>query len=284
MNNERETRVLAAAMLSELIDQSDAVAILAVITGNVMGKRQLSVSQRLIVDAKEAFARVSVEGRAPRNIQTKIVPTATKELAAEIKSLAQNDWPAVLNTIDKVRADALSSQKSTALQTTNALEELSRQMGLMREESQMLWWLFGGHSRGLERTFASLTPAQAALAAAVDLGSLTVRSELGPVAAPAVLERVIALAKKQKGQSTRELSAIIDSLVPADLENLKARQSEVPPRLAPITTAIDLACTIGAGSWHAKFLTLTDLKATVEFEPLPLAEQLYLEHLLGQLL
>lgn len=284
VNNERETRVLAAAMLRELIDQSDPVAILAVVVGSVAGKRRLSVSQRLLIDAKEGLGRVAVETRAPKRIETKIVPTATKELAAEIKAVTQNDWPALVAIIDKVRADAQSSVRSSALQATSALGELSRQMDLMREESQMLWWLFGGHSRGLNRSFATFTPLQAAVVGAIDLGTLTVKSELGPVAASAVLERVIALAKKPKGQPKRELSAIIDTFVAADLEHLKATQSELPSWLAPITTAISVAHTIGLGSWHAKFEVLTGLDASVEFDPLPLAEQLYLEHLLGQLL
>jgi hypothetical protein len=97
------------------------------------------------------------------------------------------------------------------------------------------------------------------------------------------LERVIALAKKPKGQSSRPLSGTIESLPLVDLNALNV-QTNVPPRLAPITTAIDLARTLGPGAWHARFTTLTGMEASMSIEPLVLSEQLYREHLLGQLL
>lgn len=284
VHNEREVRVLAAAMLGQLVVDGDPTAILAVIVGNVVGNRRPSQSEWLLVNAKEALGRFSVVNRSPKKVQKKITPAGTTGLAEEIASVPQNDWAALLTVLGKIKNEASSSSRTTALQSTNALDDLDCQMQLMREESQMLWWLFGTHSRLLERGFATFAPQQAALVGAVDLGTLTTKSTLGPIAAPAMLERVIALAKKAKGQSSCELSATIDSFTSEDLERLKVFHAELPPRIAPVTAAIDLARTIGVGAWHARFNAKTGLDASFQFDPLSLAEQLYREYLLGQLL
>lgn len=73
----------------------------------------------------------------------------------------------------------------------------------MREESQMLWWLTGGYSRAFNRSFTTFSTQQAAITAAIDLGALTNSSEFGPVAIPAMLERVILTAKRARGTAQR---------------------------------------------------------------------------------
>ncbi|OHC26960.1 MAG: hypothetical protein A2Y50_03465 [Pseudomonadales bacterium RIFCSPLOWO2_12_59_9] len=283
VNNAREARVLAAAMLDQLVAGGNCIAILAVTVGHVAGKRPPSQAEWLVASAKKALGIRSVENRSPAAVE-KIAPTAFKDLAQDIANTAtESDWAKLAAVLGKVRTEAQNSGKAIVAQSNNALAELDRQMKLMREETQMLWWLIGGHSRLLERGFTKFDPQQAALVGAIDLGTLTTCSELGPVAAPAMLERVIAISKKAKGSETRELSTTIDSIALVDIEKLQIN-AKLPPRLAPITAAIDLARTIGPGAWHARFKAVTGFDASISFEPLSLAEQLYREHLLGQLL
>lgn len=284
VNNERETRVLAAAMLGALVADEHSEAILAVIAGHVSGHRPPVQAEWLVRDASEALGRLSVAERRPAMIETKVVPTATTTLGDEIKALAQNDWPALLTVLDKMRTERRSSAAMVSNQTTSALTALNRQVRLLREESQMLWWLFSGHSRTLERSFGAFGPQQAALVGAVDLGGLTTATELGPVAAPAMLERVIAMAKGPKKAASQDLASAVDGLARKDLERLQMFPDVLPARLAPVTVAIVLARTIGSGAWHARFQETTGLEATISFEPADLAGQLYREHLLAQLL
>jgi hypothetical protein len=283
VSNERETRVLAAVILGELVANESSEAILAVIAGSVMGHRVPSQSAWLLGEAREALGLFSVALRKPGKVETKITPTVNTKLTEEITELAQNDWTALLTVLGKIRSEAQSSAKSTGAQSTNALSALDRQVKLMREESQMLWWLFGGHSRSLERSFANFAPHQAALVGAVDLGTLTTQSLLGPIAAPAMLERVIGLAKRTKGAQPQDLAAAVDGLTVEDIDRLEVFSTKLPPRLAPVTAAIDLARTMGTGAWHARFQVKTGLDAAISFDPVHLAEQLYREHLLGQL-
>ena len=284
VNSAREARILAAIVLEELIDAGNSTAILSVTTGSVAGMVRPSQGEWLIGVAKGALARYSVSNRAPKAVETSITTLAlNKGLGEEIGLVAGGEWDKLVDALGKIRGEAHSLTKSSGTQTSAALGELNRQMRIMREESQILWWLYGEHSRNLQRGFVTMEPQQAALVGALDLATLTNVSTLGPIAAPAILERVIALAKKTRGQVSRPLSATMESLSPEDLNRFDV-PTTVPTRLAPITTAIDLVRTLGPGAWHARFTTLTGLEASLNIEPLVLSEQLYREHLLGQLL
>lgn len=282
VNNERETRVLAALILSQLIDEENAIAILAVSIGCVRGIRSPSQSAWLLSEAEEMLRRLSVEDRVPEKIEIKVTPTLTPQLTEDITGLA-NDWASLITMLGKIRTEAHNSAKATATQVKNALSTLDRQAKFMREESQMLWWLIGGHSRTFERSFKDFGPQQAALVAAVDLGALTTQSEFGPVAIPAMLERAIATAKNIKGQKPRQLATAVDGFTADDLECLKV-PTNLPEILAPVTTAIQLAKAMSIGSWHSQFQAKTGLNHSIELDSVLLAEQLYRECLLGQLL
>lgn len=282
--NERETRVLAAAILEALVEKEDPWVLLGLVAGNVNGHRTPVQSNRLIVLAQRELGRLSVDERKPKVANTKIESTATPKLTEEVLAIGASDWPALLAMLNKIRNEAQNSAQATSAQTTSALNALNLQVALLREESQMLWWLVGGHSRTLERNFAEFSPQQSALVGAVDLGDLTTTTHLGPVAASAMLERVIALAKRPKGAAPKDLASAIDGTDRADLQRLNIFPNKVPPRLAPVTAAIELARTLGPGVWHGPFTEKTGLQPTITFEPTELATQLYHEHLLGQLL
>lgn len=283
MSGAREARILAAIALGELISKGYARAILGVNTTHVAGLVRPGQADWLVTDAKQALTKFSVSNRAPKKIATAIaVPALAKALGEQLEGIAVNDWPGLLSGLGGLRNETHVLVKSSASLTTTALTELDRQMRLMREETQMLWWIFGGHSRSLCREFGSLDPHQAALVGAVDLANLTNYSHLGPIAAPAMLERVIASSKKQKAPSAKSLLVILESFDQADLDSLEI-STELPPRITPISIAIDLVRTLGKGAWHQRFKTLTGIDASIEFEPISLAVQLYYEDLLGQI-
>ena len=284
VNNEREVRVLATAILGALVAAGRSVAILAVIAGNVAGHRPPLGADWLLRDATEALLRLSVANRAPATIDTKVEPTINAKLTDQIAALTQDD-PATLQVLLKaIRSEANGSAKTTASQTSTALAALDKQARMQREESQMLWWLVGGHSRSLERPFAALGAQQAALVAALDLAALTTVSSLGPVAAPALLQRAIVQARKGRGAPARDLAGAVDGLKSEELARLPLIADKVPARLAPVMTALGLARTIGAGAWHGRFQETTGLEASINFDPDQISTQLYREHLLAQLL
>jgi hypothetical protein len=284
VNNERETRVLAAAILGALIEQDHATAVLAVVAGNVGGRRPPPTAEWLLNQAGDALLSIAVEERTPAKIDTKVGPTTNSKMPDEIAALGLNDVAALQTVLSNIRTETLNSGRTIARQASNALAAMDLQVRLQREEGQMLWWLVGGHSRSLERSFSSFTPQQAGLVGALDLATLTTVSKLGPVAAPALLERVISLARKAKGAPTRDLAGAVDGLTREDLKCLPLITGKVPAPLAPVMTALELAISIGAGNWHARFQELTGFDASFTLEPEQMATQLYREHLLAQLL
>lgn len=283
VTGEREARILAAIALGELVSKGNARAILGVNTSHLGGRVRPAQAEWLITDVKQALLDFAVRNRAPKKITTAIaVPTPDKALGEQLEEIAVNDWAALISGMEGIRAETYSLVKSNASSTSTALTELQRQMKLMREETQMLWWIFSGHSLSLCRSFGSLDPHQASVIGAIDLANLTNFTLLGPIAAPAMLERVIASAKKPKPPLAKPLLTTLESFNHADLERLDIR-TDLPPRITPISIAIDLVRTLGKGTWHHRFKALTGIEASVEFDPISLAVQLYYEDLLGQL-
>lgn len=284
VNNERETRVLAAAILSGMIADGWSEAALAVVVGSVAGNRQSVLGDALLAQAEEALQAFSVEERRPQQFDTTVAPTTQAKLGDQITALGQNDWTTLVQILGEIRSEAQRSALTTSNQAATALSALRHQTRLQREELQMLWWLFAGHSRSLDRTFGLFAPAQAALVGALDLASLTSVTRVGPIAAPAMLERVLAMAKKSRGPSRTTLADAVDGLNREDTDRLPFASGDLPWRLAPVSAALSLVKSFGSGSWHTRFEEVAGLPATVEFEPVALAVQLYREHLLGQLL
>ncbi|THB85383.1 hypothetical protein E1N66_05325 [Pantoea allii] len=286
VNNEREARVLSALALGRLIHEENSKAILAVSIGSVRGLRKPSQSEWLVYEAEKAFLRCSVNDRSYASLPEKVSPTENPKLPEELKAVAEApDLTTVIALLSKVREEMRSSAQTTARQVSNAINACNRQLSVMREESQMLWWLTGGHSKTLSRSFAALTPAQAALVGALDLGMITTSTHLGPVAIPAMLEKIMAMAKKARtvAPATVSLQALIDSFTAEEIETFDVPES-LPPFLAPFSAAIERAKTIGPGGWHARFTQHTGLDASLSLAPVILAEQLYREILLGQLM
>jgi hypothetical protein len=89
INNERETRILAAAILGALVAAGQSVAILAVVAGSFAGKRPPPGAGWLLRDATEALMRLSVAERIPATIETRVTPTINTKLTEQIAALSQ---------------------------------------------------------------------------------------------------------------------------------------------------------------------------------------------------
>ncbi|WP_315753399.1 MULTISPECIES: GTPase-associated system all-helical protein GASH [unclassified Bradyrhizobium] len=283
VNNQRECVVLATTILGARVAEGDSQTILALLTTSASGKRSTAEFDWLLDEAKAGLLRHAVSARQPRAIEPTLkLPTTHQKLGDEIAAIAANDWQGLINNLGKIRAQATEGSQAIATQASAALKAVASQLKFMREETQMLWWLFSEHSRTLNRHFSLLSPGLAAIVAGVDLGDLTTASVFGPVAAPAMLERVLRLARKEQTKKT-SLTAVLDDAPVADLQALTIFGKDQPPCVFPMMTAIDRA-RANPGSWHKEFEKSTGIDATTEFEPIELATQTYYEHLLGQLL
>jgi GTPase-associated system helical domain len=280
--NERESIVLAAIILAGKVANSDPVSILGIIAGSAQGKRAPTEATWLLDEARSAMLQHAATARAPLTVGTEIrsstAPKIGDKIGDEIKA-APSDLSALAQVLGKVRDEGQEVARSLALQVSDALVALTANARHQREESQILWWLFGEHSRSLNKPFSAFRPAQAALIGGIELGELTTASKLGPVAAPAVLERVLRVAKKDNKAQRVALMAAVDGLG-AGLAELKPL-SPKRPGICPVLAAIGKAREIGSGAWGNAFQKATGLEPAIEFEPIELALQIYQEHLLG---
>jgi hypothetical protein len=280
VNNARECAVLAATILAELVAAGNAIAILAIVAGSMGGKRAPPEIPSVVAEARAANVRHAISNRQTGTVETKIRPVTTPKLAEELQAL-QPDPTAIVAILGKVRFEEQEAIKSLTTQVNNILSPLALQMRLMREETQILWWLFGESSRTLNKPFRSFAAPQAAILAGLELGELTNVTTLGPVAAPAMLERVIQLVPGKATGTT--IASVIDGFEASDLAKLRPPAENLPPGIYPLMTAITKADDIGQGSWHAAFAKATGVDVKTKVSPVDLASQVYAEHLLGQL-
>ncbi len=281
INNRRECTVLAAAILGGAISRGESVAILAVVTASTSGKREVTEAGWLLETAQEALLREAVVSRQPAVIEAEVNIPAAAKLAEEISAQAANDWPNLITNLGKVRAEAQAATKSVAAQVSTTLDAIRSQLALSREETQMLWWLFGEHSRTLKRHFSTLAPGAVAIFSGIELGDLTTASVFGPIAAPAMLERMLRLTKEKVKK--QNLGTSLSSISSTEFQALKTFGRDQPSRIFPIMTAIELART-NQRAWREAFEKATDLNPSIEFNPIELATQVYYEHLLGRIL
>jgi len=179
-----------------------------------------------------------------------------------------------------VSEESAEITKTLTNQLLSVLQPLAAETLTLREEVDMLWWHIGGWSRLLEKPFADLAPGLAAVLAGVDLADMS-RSAVGPVAAPAILQRTLAAGRKTQNAKITINNAV--EALPQDLfDRLKLdhRLSTVP-EICPVLTAFAKANEIGPGpTWHTAFAKATKLEAKSAFAPLDLAMQAYRERLL----
>lgn len=277
ITGQRESVILAATILAAKVAEGDPTSILGIVVGSVQGKRAPVEAVWLLDEAHSAMSKNATTARIPRQFATPIRHSITPKLADEIA--AASDLAGLGQVLLKVRNESQATAEFVAKQVTDALLVLNENAGYQREESQILWWLFGEHSRSLNKPFGAFRPAQAALVGGIELGELSTASVLGPVAAPAVLDRVLRGAKKDSKAQPITLRTAVDGLG-TDLPKLKSEPPE-RPGICPVLTALRKAKEIGGGVWGNAFHTATGLDAGMEFEAIELAQQVYYEHLLG---
>jgi len=277
VNNERECSILAATILGSKVSQGDPVAILALLTTSQCGKRAPKEAGWLLDDARAKLLDLAAAARQPSEIDAEIGLPSLLKLGEDLKLLPANDWPQLVGALAKIQGEI----RVVATKATAAIKSLASALQYQREETEMLWWLFSQYSKTLGRRFASFSRGAAAIVAGVDLGELTTVSFLGPVAASAMLERVLHLAPTDTGK--KSLGAYLNAINAEDRQKLEVYGAGHPPRIFPIMTAIKLARETPEG-WEAGLKRLADVDAELEFEPLGLATQTYYESLLGQLM
>jgi hypothetical protein len=276
--NRRESSVLAGALLFNAVKEGNAFAGLVVLTTCVQGKRQPGVPGLPFEVFETQLRNHALEGSEPHGYNTAFKPlgrtSVTKEKLVEdstLPTLATGVITALTETSNATQASL------TALQAT--VSSIAADLAAAREQLSILWWLTGGWSRRLKRSFETVGAPLAFIAAGFDLADLS-GTVSGPYAAEAILSRVLLPFKKLKKPIA--FSEIGDSPTDVDFALLEMSDvAKVYPDICPLSAALMKSAEIGRGaSWHLAFVKAAHLSVTTALLPQEIAVQAMYERLL----
>jgi hypothetical protein len=230
VSNKVEMQVLCGAALAAILEQPSPIAdsaALMVSSAVAEGFKKPPILPDIGVVAR---SYLSSRSEALRKIDTRQSFDAIEydeligavKLAAATNSASQMQQP--LENVLKTMSEALNDMAS---RTEHALQMLERANGVLLEESNVVWWVFGGKSRDIGSRFAELQPGFAAVLAGKELAEIT--RVPGPSAAPAYLD-------KQLGEhhtKQLKLTQLIDQISPDWLKGFKPAKDFLD--LAPVS-------------------------------------------------
>lgn len=281
IDNEREASVLSACLLAAALVDGNVCAGLAPIVAAAAGSRTPLVRHEFIEEARQALAAYSVNYRqqTAADINNITQPARSKVTTSVDTYLQAPDWAKAGDAIKLAGKESFDATKNLANQVSSVISPLAEQVRDLREEVSMLWWYIGGWSRALDKPFAELDIGLAALMAGLDLAHLS-QGESGPVAAPAILHRLVVTSRVGEDKKIA-LKVAVDALPPDTFQRLEIPKAiDKVSDLCPVLAALAKADEIGKGAWNVVFKKVSGLDAGAKFLPIELAMQIYQESLL----
>ena len=267
-DNDIELRVLAGGSIAKVLqgDPSyvrDAVA-LATVCGDYCGARPHRELEEIINLARHVLDSEAVRVRRVRDSIHKpgrIELTTSVSLKYDPAGLGQT-FPAFVEELGEV------------------LNGLKEAQAALREESNIVWWLFAEHSRDLKKPMGTIAAAPACLHVAKELAELTEEIP-GPLSTVAFLNKML---RSGRSKLPKEVT-LIDAVNGAN-RAWRGQWAKSDPGLndlSPVRFAIKKSLeSDGKDQWIPAFEKATGLAASKPIPPLLLARQTYDEALLAR--
>lgn len=281
-DNWEEIRVLAGAVLRQVLENDDGIAVSAAqgIVAVSFGSRleRLATTDH-IAAARRYLAKKSESLREVKGAPFIKSSALTKERYEELMPTAAF----AANSLNGIRDPLFDAMTDQANRANAAIQQLStrlwRVIEAQREELNMLWWLQTRVSRDLNQPFENLASTVASIVFAAELADLTAFIP-GPVAASALLSSALVLAQRPPEDLT-VVNAV--NAVPRDWRETRAASMveekavlELCPILFAIVRSLD---TEGANEWLPVFKKQCNVRIDQLLQPDQIANQLYAERL-----
>ena len=278
--NGLELAVLAGATLARVIEtnRQDAalVAAFALTCPSFFGKCGSGAVPEIICQARDYLQRISSSLRATRAIQqvdlgtTRLDAETLKPMLDAVKANQPPDMAAQLLAVFQKLGDAVQN----VLSRMTVLEE---QQAIFREESDILWWLTGGHSRDFGGPPDKIPKPAGCLVAGKELADLT-RVLPGPLAVHAFLDRFL----EHAGEGYQEEVVFSQAINNADrdwqgkwiADFSNAQSLDLCPTLFAIHESMR---SDQANAWNSVFKTQTGMAPNLKIASVQLAHQVYEE-------
>lgn len=285
-DNALELQVLAGATIAHVVqttrsNMADAIA-LGMLCGYCQGLRQKVVNGEIIEYARHYLADKSVRMREiDENLGVRAPDVSLKKALDALTTASTGSNLTVLQEPIKVPFEKLAGAiKELSTSVNNMAGKIAQEVESYRESSDILWWVFGEHSRDRNERMSDLPLPFAALVVGKELADL-VRIIPGPLAAPAFLDKMLRFADSELSKSTSIKDAV--NAAPREwrqqlIEGLGTRGVQ---GLCPVHLAIQKSLeSEKATEWLAPFEKAADIKSKSAIPPLDLATQFYQERML----
>jgi hypothetical protein len=280
---DEELVVLAGAALACAMRPTDDNSVLAatmVAAAACGGLRKLELPMDLIGISDRAN-RVNAETsrrRPPLDVGKPVATALDKaEVALAVKHATDGNPAAGIQAL----ANSIGKVIVTVARRQAAVEEaFQNYTRLQDEELDLLWWLQGSYSSGLEKDFNDIPHAHRPLGIARELAALT-KVLPGPTALHALLTRT-GVAEAPKMTIVAAVQGMPGNWLDASIEDLEGEN--ITALTTPILFALSRRKELeGAEGWATAWSKLTLLDEGAELEPMDLAEAAYREFILARL-
>jgi hypothetical protein len=203
---------------------------------------------------------------AAQNLRGAVCVPEIPELA--VKHLATR-------SIQRNKLDADEEDEEDEVQ--KQLKQLRRDLEVISEESNILWWVFGESSRDLQVRWSQLSLPHIALVSGKELSDLS-RISPGPAAAFALLDRITKFAKGNVAAQITIKEAISDCNVEWRRLFVKTKYQAALANLTPISHGIKLSIDLAdSGAWAQTLATSLKVQRGGKLSPTLISYQTYLE-------
>lgn len=277
-DNDREMEILCGTALATLIGsqgEQAALAALLITTASCAGTRVSELPFDLVGTAETAIIRISDIFRARPDISSTSIAKApqvglSQEIANMKQSLNGETAEVVITTLSKQINNGLLQ---LARSSNSSLGTLRKFVAIQDEELQMLWWLFGGRSKKMDRPFADLPHDAQPFVLASELAEAT-EFLPGPPSVKPILSRA-GLKEGKKLSVPAAVNACDTGLLRALVDNFEPSQITQPLHFA-IKRKLE---TGDETSWVAAWSTITGIDADFALPGIELGNLFYRERL-----
>lgn len=281
-DNSLELRVLAGAAIAYYVETQrtnlgDALA-LAVVCGACSGIRQPVLLPEIVTIGEKYLFDEGLRVRAfSPALEIKGMTSKADQLLTDVKTTAaQNNLATTVEALGSPLQKLHAGIGAVAKSANEAVRHLGDVAASAVEQTNILWWVFAGTGRDISKPYSGIALDAAALIAGKELADLT---ELlpGPVAAPAVLDKVLAGAKSTS--ATVSLESAVTGTEEAwrrkCLETAETRLDELCPIHFALRKSVDGA------TWIKSFESASGIKVKRSgVTAVGIAVQIYNERLL----
>jgi hypothetical protein len=278
LGNDREIEILSGAALATVLDGNDdmaAWAALSTSTALLTGARTAEFPYDLGGATEATIARIS-ELRRVRPALPRLGQVERFGVDAEsIEKLKQPgvNHETVVGAVNSVAAQASAAADEQAVKTNAAIEAMESFAAIQDEELQLLWWLFGAHSKKLDIPFADVPADAQPIIFASEVADAT-HFMPGPESVKPILSRA--------GLKPRKKTGIATAINAVDADLLRELVDGVAP--APIIQPLHFAIhrKLEAGddaSWVANWAAVTGIDAEIALPSLEFGNLFYRERL-----